>query len=459
MTVQLRRRNRSIAGRLIAFSLTFVAGTILAAAVILWFIVAGVVREQVDQRLDTQIEGLRSALKADRRGAVALDAELSGPPFDRPGSGWYWQVTGKDVRLSSRSMDGWTFNIKRKPADWRGFASGRPRPDDAQDPQGRPLYVRTLSIAMGDQPLQISVSAPQSALNEPAFHSLLFLVPAMAVLGLTLLGGTYLQVRFGLKPLDRLVADIGAVLSGTRNTLSQTEVEELRPVVSEVNRLIDLNERRLEDTRIQFANMAHGLKTPVASLTLGLDETNDPDGSLRALVTRIDRRIRHHLADARKATVAGAMVQATPLRPRLEDLGLVLAHVHRDRDVGLSIDVDARLTVRCDEEDVDEIFGNLLDNAFKWATSGVHLSAARQGSFVEILIRDDGPGMPDERIAEAFQPGLRLDESVAGSGFGLGIAREVAELYGGGVLLRNVDLGFEAVVTLPLMASNTKAGI
>ncbi|MCZ7486179.1 HAMP domain-containing sensor histidine kinase [Agrobacterium rhizogenes] len=454
MRPKLRRQPKSVAGRLIAFSIAFVAGAILVASVILWFIVASVVREQIDQRLDTQIEGLRSALTIGESGALRLDAQLDGPPFDRPGSGWYWQVTSPNFSLSSRSLEREQLEPRHRP-EWREFASNRPRPDEAKDVRGKALYVRTLQTGIGDQTVEITASAPRSALTSPAFRSLMWLVPAMLLFGISLVIGTYLQVRFGLKPLKRLTTDIEAVSLGKRASLPDANVEELTPVAAEINRLIARNNRRLEDTRIHFANMAHGLKTPVASLTLGLNDGNDPDGSLRNLVHRIDRRIRHHLADARKSAVAGLADQNTSVRSHLDDLIFVLSNVHRDKDLSVRCDVESTLAVRCDPEDIDEIIGNLLDNAFKWASTTIAVSANRKVDLVEIKIRDDGPGISNDQIESAFRPGLRLDESVAGSGFGLGIAKEMTELYGGTLLLRNLEDGLEAVISLPASAQVT----
>ncbi|MDR6100085.1 signal transduction histidine kinase [Agrobacterium larrymoorei] len=443
-------RPSSIAGRLTAFSASFVAGAILVASVILWLIVAGVVREQIDQRLDTQIEGLRSGLTMSENGQLMLASQLDGPPFDRPNSGWYWQIKSETSTISSRSLERRVLKPGGRPADWRDLASARPRPGDMEDDNGRGLYTRTLFTRINGQPVQITASAPDAALTDPAFRSLMWLVPAMALLGITLLIGTYLQVRFGLKPLKRLTTDIGEVSAGNRSTLSEGDVEELQPVSTEINRLIALNERRLEEARIHFANMAHGLKTPVASLTLGLNDDNDANGGLRDLVQRIDRRIRHHLADARKSAAGQLSSRHVLLRPRLDDLILVLSNIYRDKALSIRCEVEDQTSLRCDAEDVDEVLGNLLDNAFKWASTAVTVSSVRKGGFVEITMTDDGPGISEDRINEAFQPGMRLDESIQGSGFGLGISKEIAELYGGTVRLQNSESGFQAIVTLPI---------
>lgn len=443
-------RPTSIAGRLTAFSAAFVAGAILVASVILWFIVAGVVREQIDQRLDTQIEGVRSSLTVSENGQLTMASQLDGPPFDRPNSGWYWQVRSETSTLSSRSLERRALKPGGRQADWRDLASARPRPGEMEDGNGRGLYTRTLSTRIDGQLVQITASAPEAALTDPAFRSLMWLVPAMALLGITLLIGTYLQVRFGLKPLKRLTTDIAEVSAGNRSTLPEGEVEELKPVATEINRLIALNERRLEEARIHFANMAHGLKTPVASLTLGLNDDNDASGGLRDLVLRIDRRIRHHLADARKSTAGQPSDRHVLLRPRLDDLILVLSNIYRDKALSVRCEVEDRAGIRCDPEDVDEILGNLLDNAFKWASTAVTVTSTRTGGLVAITITDDGPGIAEDRINEAFQPGMRLDESVQGSGFGLGISKEIVELYGGTVTLQNSKNGFHAIVTLPV---------
>ena len=130
------------------------------------------------------------------------------------------------------------------------------------------------------------------------------------------------------------------------------------------------------------------------------------------------------------------------LRPRLDDLILVLSNIYRDKALSVRCEVEDRAGIRCDPDDVDEILGNLLDNAFKWASTAVTVTSTRTGGLVAITITDDGPGIAEDRINEAFQPGMRLDESVQGSGFGLGISKEIVELYGGTVTLQNSKNGF-----------------
>ncbi len=452
----------TISARLLIFSTLFVTAAVIVAAVILWLIVAGVVREQIDQRLDTQIDALRGTLVVHPDGSLALGAALDGPPFDRIGSGWYWQVTGDGAPITSLSLGRRTIDSPPRPMPGRhrpGAGDPQTRAEAADD-GGRDLHIRTVETRIGDRTLEISATAPQAALNDPARRALLWLVPAMVVLGISLVLGTLLQVRYGLRPLKTLTRDIADVAEGSRETLPDAQAEELRPVAGEINRLIATNVQRLADTRFHFANLAHGLKTPVASLSLALDDRNDPDGEMRRLVERIDERIGHHLARARKTMSGAGMGAATGLHGSLADLVQILSRIHADRGLAIDCTVPADIAVACAADDLDEILGNLIDNACKWARTAVGIAAAVEGRTVVIGIEDDGPGIAEDRIANAFLPGTRMDETVQGDGFGLTIAREVAELYGGGIVLANrPEGGLMVRLALPRATMQTAAAI
>lgn len=442
----------TISARLLIFSTLFVTAALVVAAVILWLIVAAVVREQIDQRLDTQIDALRSTLVLNPEGVLALGASLDGPPFDRIGSGWYWQVTGDGAPITSLSLGGRTIDSPPRPLPGRH----RPSPGEPQqrvEPAGdggMELHIRTAQARIGDRMFEISATAPQAALNDPARRALFWLVPAMVVLGFSLVLGTLLQVRYGLRPLKKLSLDIADIAEGARERLPDADAEELRPVTDEINRLVAANGQRLAETRLHFANLAHGLKTPVASLSLALDERNDPDGEMRRLVERIDARIRHHLARARKTMSGAGMGAATALSASVADLVQILSRIHAERELTLDVAVPDSIAVACAADDLDEILGNLIDNACKWARTSVNITATVEGRMVVTRIGDDGPGIAEDRIANAFLPGIRMDETVQGDGFGLTIAREVAELYGGGIVLANrPEGGLNVSLSLP----------
>jgi signal transduction histidine kinase len=221
--------------------------------------------------------------------------------------------------------------------------------------------------------------------------------------------------------------------------------------VTELNALLDQNARNLERARGHVANLAHALKTPLATLSMALAEpARDPDGALRLQVDDMDHRVRHHLRRARAAALTGSARVRTPLAPRLTDLRDALARLYAEKGVAIGLAVPDDLAVSCEGQDLDEMLGNLVDNACRWCLGRVQVSAAARDGRVAVQVADDGPGL-DPAAAEAVMArGRRLDEGVPGHGFGLPITLELAELYGGSLTLARSDLGgLQAELILP----------
>jgi len=274
---------------------------------------------------------------------------------------------------------------------------------------------------------------------------------AESIVDLALLLAIFLQVRLGLRPLRRLRADLAAVAAGRLERVPAEQPEEIRPVVAEMNTLLDQNAEGLARARRHVANLAHGLKTPLTTLSLALAEPGrDPDGSLRRLATLMDRRIRHHLGRAKAAALDGPARARTQVLRHVVDFGEAFPKIYAGKDVKFDVGVPADLTVACEAQDLDEMLGNLLDNAFKWSRRNVKITAGEVGPDAVLAIEDDGAGLSDGHLPEAVLPGRRLDESVPGYGFGLPITRELAELYGGSLSLSRSALGgLKAELRLP----------
>ena len=376
---------------------------------------------------------------------------VDGPPFNRFRSGWYWQVFPSDPPLRSWSLSGATLTRPTLRQDWPWDLFRKPAAADGVGPDGEPLRLRAETRQLGLRTAVIVAAAPRAAANGPINRALLALGTSLAVLALGLIGAIVLQVRLGLRPLDRLKAALGEVRSGRRDRLPDDQPAEIAPLVSELNSLLLENANRLSRARRSVANLAHGLRTPLSALAAALDEPGrDPDGSFRSLTALMDRQIRHHLRRARAAAAGGASRDRTPLRPRIDDLAAALRKIHAEKPVVFERAFDDDVAVACDAQDVDEMLGNLLDNAFKWARSRVRASSTIAEGGVTISIEDDGPGVPPEKAAEALSPGQRLDETAPGYGFGLTIARELSELYGGRLDLGATSLGgLKVSLTLP----------
>jgi signal transduction histidine kinase len=266
---------------------------------------------------------------------------------------------------------------------------------------------------------------------------------SLGVLGLALVLAIVLQVRLGLRPLERLRQAVADVRGGRSETVPAEQPLEILPLVSELNGLLEQNAANLERARRHVANLAHGLKTPLATLAIALSERGrDTAGELHSLVVLMERRIRHHLGRARAAALSGPTRAQTPIAPRIDDVVDALAKIYADKRIALAQEVPRDLAVACEQQDFDEMAGNLLENAFRWARGRVEVHAHRDdGRSVAIVIEDDGPGLRPDQIPQVLRPGERLDESAPGFGFGLPITRELAELYGGELNLDASPLG------------------
>jgi signal transduction histidine kinase len=434
----------SLHARLIAIAaLTSIAALAFAAFSIGHVLERFVVRG-LNHTLETQIEVLAEAIDAHDRLDPRKVIELTA--FKQPDWGWSWRVRTKagewrrgdaDLRIDQ------VFQRSPRPAHKSVSAEG-------VSATGRHLHIRVRRSDGATGPIEIIAAAPREVVDWPLRHALRPLFLSLGLLGVGLALATFAQLRYGLRPLRALVGAIAQVRSGAARRLPSDQPRELRPVAEEVNALIEQNEAGLEHARGHLANLAHGLKTPLATLSLQLAR-EQASPQVRALVEQLDRRIAHHLRRARSAAPGVAGRPHVDVGAVVGDLTAALDHLHAGRALTLDAQVLAGLTVAVDRQDLDEILGNLLDNACRHASGTVRLTAAMAASMAVIRIEDDGNGLNDQQVVEALRPGARLDESGIGYGFGLAITRELIELYGGTLTLgRSAELGgLAAEVALP----------
>ncbi len=455
----MRLLPRSLTGRLLVTAGIAMALALLMAGLAIGQVLERFVMHGLDERLDAQIAVVMRAVKPD--GTLDPTRATDLPPFDAPGSGWAWEVIAPGRTLRSGSLG--PADLLLPPDRWRGPPSEgfhrrhpwddplRARPLDGFDGSGRPLHYRFIDLQTPRGPARVVAAGPRDIVERPWRAAMTPLLVSLLLLGVFLALALIVQLRIGLRPLNRLTALLADVREGRLRHLEVDEPTELLPLVEELNALIAANERALARARGHVANLAHGLKTPLAALRLDLgDRRIDPDGRLAAQVGRMEAQIRHHLGRARAAEPGGASSGLVPLRGCLDDFVQALARIHADRAIGVTIDVPDHMALRCDPQDLDELLGNLLDNGWRWARSTVRITASDEGRHARIAIADDGPGMSEQEIVETSIKGRRLDERIAGHGFGLSISRELAELHGGSLDLGRSDLGgLEVRLRLP----------
>ena len=269
-----------------------------------------------------------------------------------------------------------------------------------------------------------------------------------------------LQVRRGLAGITQIRARLGDVHAGRESRLGGEYVPEVQPLVDDLNALIDQREQAVHRAVAKAGDLAHGLKTPLALLALEAERASgaghpEVAAAIREPVDRMRRQIDYHLAHARAAASGAAANARASVVECAEGLARTLPRLYADRALSIDVRVDPAHTVRVQREDLDEMLGNLLDNACKWARTRVVMESTTDDvesgfSRIVITVDDDGPGLPPEMRDRVLLRGVRADEKAAGSGLGLAIVRDLAEVYRGSISLAASPLGgLRATLTLP----------
>jgi signal transduction histidine kinase len=450
---------RSLQGRMLLLS----AVAILAALGIAGWAIAGVlervVTEGIDRRLDAEIALMASVVDGDGRVDRAALAQRQGA-LDA-GRDWLWRIEAPGGAIGSTDRF-----VPRPDAAPPGPRlpgppgppppGAAPLPDtgpqgvDGTDASGVRLHARRLVLTTRSGPVTLFAAAPRGVIARPLREALVPLLAALAILAGLLATATLVQLRLGLKPLARLRAQLAAIRAGEAERVDEDQPVELQGLAAELNALAADRAQALATARQSAANLAHALKTPVATLALRLRA--DAEGA--AQVERIDATIRHHLARARAGVVDTRA--STAVRPAVADLVQAIGRLHGDRGLAITADVRGDPVAAIEPQDFDELLGNLLDNAAQHARSMVQASASLapgDARRLVLTVADDGPGIPEEERSRVTQAGVRLDERGEGHGFGLAIVRELASLHGGALTLdAREGGGLVARVTLPARA-------
>ncbi|MGW8190287.1 sensor histidine kinase [Sphingomonas hankookensis] len=434
------RLPRSIHGRMLALSVATTLVALPVAGISIGHVLERFVTHGVDERLADRLRLLSAVVRADG----SVDRELLARPGveEAFGRGGAWTIDAPGGAFGSAMLP------IAVPGPPRPHPAGAREgiPFDTELGDGTPVHGLIQIRESEAGPVRLGVAVPRAEIEQPLRGAMLPLLATLAIVALVLAVATLVQLRLGLRPIRTLRERVAAVREGAAADVPEDQPEELRPLAVELNALVRDNAAALAAARASAANLAHALKTPVA--TLALDLADDPR---RRQVERIDATIRHHLSRARGGVVDRRA--ATALRPAVEALVGVVRALHRGGGVAVEADI-ANVSVAVDAADLDELAGNLIDNAARHARSLVRVKAVRDGATVRLSVSDDGPGIPAADRVRATDPGVRLDERGDGHGFGLAIVRDLAALYGGRLTLGEADGGgLVAAVTLPVSAA------
>lgn len=414
---------------------------------------------QFDTGLTQQLDQLTARLVIDVQGRPWIDPRsLSDPRWDRPYAGLYWQLDRLDADgrtragvLRSRSL--WDATLV---LEVDALADGERHFHALPGPRGESLRVVEHALRLADPDpgrWRLMVAGDTREVQEAVARFQGGLAASLGGLGLLLALAAWAQVAVGLAPLNALQRALQRLREGQTSRLEGRFPHELQPLVDDLNGVLDRHAEGLARARTQAGNLAHALKTPLA--VLGRAAQQAPDATWAAGVAEqveaAQRQVRWHLARARAAATPHLPGQRTPLLPLLDGLLRVMNKLHAERHLRLDVELPAaELAFAGEAQDLQEMVGNLLDNACRSARTEVRIMARRDGSWLHLRVSDDGPGIAPEQRHAARQRGVRLDESLPGSGLGLAIVEELATLYGGHLALQGREpTGLCAVLTLP----------
>ena len=457
-TVSVKRSisPNSLAGRLVLAA----AGWAFLLVSIGAFGLSNLYRLSVERSFDDRLAVYLSALVASATGGgeneIAPSLGIVDPRFDDLFSGWYWQVQELGVpsgqSLASHSLSFERISVPPSADSTPGAIANV----EFDGPQGEPLrgLTRTIEFEKSGKRYQVLVAGDTQEIETDIAAFRRVVIWSLLIFSLCLIATTVFQVRFGLRPLRDIGLQLASIRAGRATRLDGNFPTEIRPLAVELNALIESNQAVVERARTHVGNLAHALKTPLSVIS------NEAASGKGALADKVGEQagimrgqIDHYLRRARMAARANVIGVVTPVEPALAALARAMRKIYERQKLEITLDCPRNVKFAGERQDFDEISGNLVDNACKWAKNRVAISlepVAGDRPRLRFIVDDDGPGLSEQERNEVMRRGARLDETKPGSGLGLSIVSELAALYSASFALQDSPLGgLRAELLLP----------
>ncbi|MGB7404802.1 MAG: HAMP domain-containing sensor histidine kinase [Pacificimonas sp.] len=451
---------RSLSRRMLAIASIWVVAMLLVGGFILSRAISGIIVDNFDAQLDGALDTMIASAELSSEGEVRLARPLAEQSFLEPYSGLYWQVSaiGQDP-YRSRSLWDRALPIAPPAIDHFGtLESGATVYDMPFGDELLRVVEREASLPGAETMFRFKIAQDRTPLDIELGRIRLTLFWSLALLGAGLMALAAMQAIFGLAPLRRVRAEIAAVRGGSRQRVSTDYVSEVTPLMYGINELLEQAETQADQARLHAGNLAHALKTP---MTVLVNESAKSDAPLAEIVQRqtasMQRHVDYQLARARALGRRGALNMRSSIWESLEALRRTIERIYPDR-VTIDIDGDRSSDFLGEKQDLEEMLGNLMENAAKYGGGRVFVTVESAGPNLAVTVEDDGPGIPAAARDRIFQRGVRLDTDKPGTGLGLAIVRDVANIYGGDIeLSESDDLGGLSVrLVLPRARQSTE---
>ncbi|MDR3438649.1 ATP-binding protein [Telmatospirillum sp.] len=444
-TVKPCRPAASLSTRLVVGAVAWLAVMLALGGWVLSAAFRGSAETEFGHRLEDLLQAMIADTEMSADGTVRVFRPLGDPRFDRVFSGWYWEIVDPSGKMArSRSLWDSVLSVNRDAKEIQQRT--------ADGPNGETLLVVERDVILPDAPgpVHMLIAGDLTEVSAGVHRFDLLLGGALGLMGIGMAIAVLIQVRFGLRPLRAMQADLDAVRDGLRQRLAGRYPREVAPLAKAMNGVLDHDEVLIERARTHVGNLAHSLKTPLAILQAEMHENPDRRLVLEQLKT-MARLIEHHLGRASAVAGAGrALGKRVPVGDVARDIANALRRIYADKSVAIDVDVAGDATFHGQREDIEEMLGNLMENACKWARTRVRITGRVIQDGLTIVVEDDGPGLPPEEADLASRRGTRLDEMAPGWGLGLSIVADLVAVNGGSMDFARSDLGgFMVCLRLP----------
>jgi len=450
LAARLRGLGQRLTFRVVAISSLWAIISLIVIATVITALFRQVSHRGFETVLSAHLFNLIASVSANEDGWISGSPNLGDLRFSEPLSGWYWSVEPVSPGLSNALRSSSLAGFPPPPEDPSvPFDSDYRRQYLSTGPRGEQVEVIEAEVVLGqgDRIVRFRVMGNRTELEREITSFTRRLLAYLAMFGAGMVIINVAAILLALKPLRSIRDALANIRAGTAEQLTGPFPAEIAPLADETNALIDSNRRIIERSRKQVGNLAHSLKTPLAVIMNEGRAMGDQRGELISnQAEAMQKQIDHYLQRARAAAQRSTLSVRTDVNDTVQRLARVFAKLARDKQLALDLP-ERPLFFAGEKEDLEEIIGNLLENAAKWAQSRIAVSLTSTGmtrvdrTMFQIAIEDDGPGIPEDQAKQALKRGRRLDETKQGSGLGLAIVADLVDEYGGELRLVRSELG------------------
>ena len=436
----------SLALRLFLSASVWIIFTLFSGGLLLSNVFRESTQKAFEDKLNFFMETLIGASRVDSTSSITVVSELGDPRFFRPYSGWYWQINEKSKTLvRSRSMWDQVFTLDKRLIGGRAkFIDEALRQTAQNDPgvssQNLVVIQREISFPGMSTPITFMVSGNTNEFEKNISRYNNILVSSLVLLGLGLFVSVFLQVKFGLLPLEKIKNSLFKIRNGDATKLEDIYPTEVSPLAKEINTLLDHNEKIISRAKMNVGNLAHALKTPVAVIKNHITAKKNDDVIDSQMIV-IENYINKYLQKARASATSKLKKTKIDITEVIMKMRQIFKKINPELKIIFKSN-NEKFLIAGSEDDIDEIIGNVMENACKWTKTQVIIEIFKiSKDQIKLCISDDGPGLPEKKMKEVFDRGFRLDEQTQGTGLGLNIVKDAVKNLAGSVWLEKSKFG------------------